>query len=196
MRGRRPDPLPIRPHDQPILLHLARSQTSPWFQVQRARIVLAIAAGERTEAIADQMQCEETTVWRACRRYRCDGLAGLLADGRAKRSGRPVSISPPPARPRSSRWRAWSPWPEGLHITHWSREDLADQAVADGIVPTISPRTVGRILDDVDLQPHRTRYWRTTRLDARFKQRRREGALVLCQRREIGPARDLGRLCR
>jgi hypothetical protein len=28
-------------------------------------------------------------------------------------------------------------------------------------VPTISPRTVGRILDDVDLQPHRTRYWRT-----------------------------------
>jgi hypothetical protein len=59
----------------------------------------------------------------------------------------------------------------GLHITHWSRDDLADQAVADGIVPTISARTVGRILDDVDLQPHRTRYWRTTRLDARFKQR-------------------------
>jgi hypothetical protein len=63
------------------------------------------------------------------------------------------------------------PVARGLHITHWSREDLADQAVADGIVPTISPRTVGRILDDVDLQPHRTRYWRTTRLDARFKQR-------------------------
>jgi hypothetical protein len=26
-------------------------------------------------------------------------------------------------------------------------------------------------LDDVDLQPHRTRYWRTARLDARFKRR-------------------------
>ena len=59
----------------------------------------------------------------------------------------------------------------GLNITHWSREDLALQAVTDGIVPTISARTIGRILDDVDLQPHRTRYWRTTRLDARFKQR-------------------------
>jgi hypothetical protein len=66
------------------------------------------------------------------------------------------------------------PVARGLHITHWSRKDLADQAVADGIVPTISPRTVGRILDDVDLQPHRTRYWRTTRLDARFKQRAEE----------------------
>jgi DDE superfamily endonuclease len=63
------------------------------------------------------------------------------------------------------------PVARGLHITHWSREDLALQVVADGIVPTISARTIGRILDDVDLQPHRTRYWRTTRLDARFKER-------------------------
>ncbi|OWK44258.1 Mobile element protein [Fimbriiglobus ruber] len=36
---------------------------------------------------------------------------------------------------------------------------------------TISPRTIRRILDEVDLQPHRTRYWRTARLDATFKER-------------------------
>jgi hypothetical protein len=63
------------------------------------------------------------------------------------------------------------PVAEGLHITHWSSEDLARRAVADGIVAAISPRTVRLILDRVDLQPHRTRYWRTTRLDARFKAR-------------------------
>jgi hypothetical protein len=63
------------------------------------------------------------------------------------------------------------PVAKGLHITHWSSEDLARQAVADGIVDSISPRTVRQILDRVDLQPHRTRYWRTTRLDARFKAR-------------------------
>jgi hypothetical protein len=63
------------------------------------------------------------------------------------------------------------PVARGLHITHWSREDLARQAVLDGIVPAVSPRTIRRILDAVDLQPHRTRYWRTTRLDARFKER-------------------------
>src|SRR5438477_4022849 len=49
-------------------------------------------------------------------------------------------------------------------ITHWSSEDLARQAVLDGVVSAISSRTVRRILDAVDLQPHRTRSWRTTRL--------------------------------
>jgi hypothetical protein len=58
-----------------------------------------------------------------------------------------------------------------LHITHWSSEDLSRQAVTDGILPSVSPRTIRRILDEVNLQPHRTRYWRTSRLDARFRDR-------------------------
>jgi len=63
------------------------------------------------------------------------------------------------------------PVAKGLHVTHWSSEDLAHQAVVDGIVDAISPRTVRQILHDVDLQPHRTRYWKTSRLDATFKER-------------------------
>jgi hypothetical protein len=63
------------------------------------------------------------------------------------------------------------PVAKGLHITHWSSQDLARQAVADRFVAHISPRTVRKILRDVDLQPHRTRYWKTPRLDARFKDR-------------------------
>jgi hypothetical protein len=63
------------------------------------------------------------------------------------------------------------PIAEGLHITHWTSEDLAGQVIAEGIVDSISSRTVRRILDDVDLQPHRTRYWRTSRLDEQFKER-------------------------
>lgn len=49
--------------------------------------------------------------------------------------------------------------------------DLARQAVADGIIESIGPQTVRLILDRVDPQLHRTRYWRTTRIDARFKAR-------------------------
>jgi hypothetical protein len=63
------------------------------------------------------------------------------------------------------------PVAKGLHITHWSSEDLARQAVAGGIVESISPRTVRLILNQVDLQPHRTRYWRTSRIDPQFKAR-------------------------
>src|SRR5712691_10657664 len=63
------------------------------------------------------------------------------------------------------------PIAKGLHITHWTSHDLARQVIADGIVEAISPRTVRQILHDVDLQPHRTRYWKTARLDAEFKAR-------------------------
>ena len=49
--------------------------------------------------------------------------------------------------------------------------ELARQAVEDGIVPAISDRTVQAILNQVDLQPHRTRYWRTSRIDTHFKER-------------------------
>jgi hypothetical protein len=58
-----------------------------------------------------------------------------------------------------------------LHITHWSSIDLARQAVADGIVDSISPRSIRRILHEVDLQPHRTRFWKTARLNAVFMER-------------------------
>ena len=58
------------------------------------------------------------------------------------------------------------PIAQGLHITHWSSRDLAR-----GIVAQVADRTVRQILNEVDLQPHRTRYWRTARLDDQFKDR-------------------------
>ena len=78
---------------------------------------------------------------------------------------------PPLQRAQIVQLACLEPVAKGLHITHWTSEDLARQAVVDGIVPAISDRTIRRILDEVDLQPHRTRYWRTARLDARFKER-------------------------
>jgi hypothetical protein len=63
------------------------------------------------------------------------------------------------------------PVAKGLHITHWSSADLARQAVADGIIDAISPRSVRSILQGADLQPHRTRFWKTARLNAQFLER-------------------------
>src|SRR5262249_9529732 len=78
---------------------------------------------------------------------------------------------PPVQRAQIVALACLEPIARGLHITHWSSEDLARQAVADRIVREISRRTIRTILQDVDLQPHRTRYWKTSRLDADFKQR-------------------------
>lgn len=45
MRGRKPRDFSLAAHDVPILQQIARSRILPWFQVQRARVVLAIADG-------------------------------------------------------------------------------------------------------------------------------------------------------
>jgi hypothetical protein len=78
---------------------------------------------------------------------------------------------PPLQRAQLVELACLEPLARGLHITHWSSEDLPRQAVRDGIVSTISPRMVRKILNEVDLQPHRTRFWKTSRLDAQFKDR-------------------------
>jgi hypothetical protein len=78
---------------------------------------------------------------------------------------------PPLQRAQIVELACLEPVAKGLHITHWSSADLARQAVDDGIVEAISPALVRRILQQVDLQPHRTRYWRTGKLDERFKDR-------------------------
>jgi len=168
MRGRKPHPVTIADADAPILQAVARSRRLAWFQVQHARIVLAVAGGEPIQTIAARLECDRATVWRVCRRYQRGGLQELLLDD--PHVGRPQEISPL-QRAQIVELACLEPIAEGLHLTHWTSKDLARQAVADGIVAAISPRTVQRILHDVDWQPHRTRYWRTTRLDALFKER-------------------------
>src|SRR3954464_8044416 len=95
MRGRKPRPLTIATADLPILQAVARARRLAWFQVQHARIVLAVAAGESIGAIAGRLECDPATVWRVCRRYEQGGLKALLLD--EPREGRPQEISPPAA---------------------------------------------------------------------------------------------------
>ena len=44
-------------------------------------------------------------------------------------------------------------------VTHWTPRELADEVLLRGVVKSISPRTVGRLLSGADLKPHRSRYW-------------------------------------
>ena len=95
MRGRKPRAVPIAPADLPVLEWVARGESLPWYQVRRARIVLANARGLHNSTVAFQVQCDEATVWRTCRRYERKGLTGLLTP--PIRPGRPERISPPAA---------------------------------------------------------------------------------------------------
>jgi hypothetical protein len=95
MRGRKPRELSVGAADAAALRQVARGQSLPWFQVRRARTVLAVAGGERVEAVAGRMECDRATVWRTCRLYEGRGLDGLLSA--PDRSGRPERLSPPAA---------------------------------------------------------------------------------------------------
>lgn len=44
-------------------------------------------------------------------------------------------------------------------ISHWSPRELADELIKQGIVDSISPRHVSRLLDEADLKPHQSSYW-------------------------------------
>ena len=97
MRGRKPRQVTIAPADYHVLCLIARGETLPSYQVQRARIVLAIAAGGRTQSVARQVGCDEATVWRTCRRYEAAGLSG------PPHRARPHDIEPPAVEQTSDR---------------------------------------------------------------------------------------------
>lgn len=57
----------------------------------------------------------------------------------------------------------------GLPVTHWSASLLGDHVRSEGI--EVSDRTVGRILKDADLQPHRQQMYLTSH-DDEFREKR------------------------
>jgi Homeodomain-like domain len=193
MRGRRPRPLEIAPHDVPILQQIARSRSLPWYQVQRAQILLAVAAGEPIRSLAIRTQCNPSTVWRICRRYEDAGLPDLLEP--AQRAGRPARISPPATRPDRStgllgagrQGVAHHPLDEpGSGPPSCRRWDRLGHQRSDGPSDPQSsgpPAASHSVLADVS---HRRP----------VQGARREDPLVLCQRRAVGPAGLLGGLCR
>jgi putative transposase len=47
----------------------------------------------------------------------------------------------------------------GRPISHWTARELAEEMVNQKIVERISPRHVGRLLEEASLKPHQSGYW-------------------------------------
>ena len=159
MRGRKPSVLSLAPSDEDRLHTTADSDSLPWYQVRRVRILwLSLPVAKRD--VAAQMECGVATVWRACERYRRDGLEGLLADGREGRSGRLEDYTC--ERRQSWNWPVWNQLPRPAH--HPLVQPGPGSSSRGGRHRWLDPGpTVRRLWHDVDLQPHRTRYWKTAR---------------------------------
>jgi len=132
------------------LEQIVRAGSSPQRLVLRARIVLLAAGGAANAAIARQLGCSVAVVrtWR--HRFACRGIPGLFDK---PRSGRPETHGP------SARLAvvatATSMPPEGE--SQWSHAMIAGHLGERGLA--ISPATVGRVLAEAKVRPHKVRGW-------------------------------------
>jgi transposase len=177
MRRRPPHLLHLSPGEVAYLKTLVEDGRTEQRIARRARVLLAMTDPDTVVSeLADRLELERTTIWNLCRRYQAKGVDVVLE---APRSGRPRELSPP-----CNEWR-WSSW----HVV--SRRAWAWVARQRGIAPTISHSTVALLLHDADLQPHRTRYWKTPTLDDTFRHKAAqvlgcyEQAQQLAQREEV-----------
>lgn len=85
MRGRKPRQLTVNPDDIPRLRRIARNIELPWSHVRLARVVLAIAAGDRIQNIAARIECDPATVWRIAREFEQLGMACFYQEPRCIR---------------------------------------------------------------------------------------------------------------
>jgi len=117
--------------------------------VQRARIVLAAADGQKNKQIASELGCTRRTggIWRS--RFVSSGIAGIERD--APRGGRPVPVrGQKEAAIIRKTTQETSP-----NATQWSVRSMA-KAVG------VSKDTVQRVWKDNGLQPHRTKSFKVS----------------------------------
>lgn len=118
-------------------------------------MVLLAADGESISAIARSLGTCRARVGHWLRRFREHRLAGLED---LLRSGRPPEITPL-ERHQVIATACRSPVDFGFQRVLWDHARLAGAVMSAGLVRSISARTVGRILEDAEIKPHRIKMW-------------------------------------
>jgi transposase len=183
-------PLVITDDERAELQRRVRAHTTPQRAAKRARIVLLAAEGVPNRQIAPIVGMNQHTVAQWRRRFQTERLAGL---GDRKRPGRPLVYDHDQRLRIVATVTRQPPDP----ASHWSHSQLAKELAEVGI----SASQIGRILADLDIQPHRVRSWITRPDDPGFGERAADicglylvpptGALVLSVDEKTGmPARS------
>jgi transposase len=136
---------------------LARAHTTPQSLALRARLVLRAAAVDQPTnlPIGRELGCSNLTVGKWRRRYLELGFPGLQD---AHRSGRPRTIAPP-TRVQVISVASALPQDQNRTVTRWTLAEIV-AAFLDALnTAAISRSSVWRILQDVDLKPHKSEYW-------------------------------------
>jgi transposase len=164
----------ITERQQEVLLKFRNATTVAKRLSQRAAVILLAFQGLDNDAIAERVGLERHAVglWR--RRWQrafdrlvlveCADVAAtlrqaitaVLAD--EPRPGCPGKFTPEQLTLLFA-LACEDPALSDRPITHWTGQELADEACQRGIVTSISGSQVNRLLREATLQPHKSRYW-------------------------------------
>lgn len=154
-----------------LLTDCVRARTSPQRLAQRAGMILDYAHSGNTSSVAIKYSVGRDTVRRWCERWHdcqaelerleAEQRAGTLSDTMyrrelthiltdAPRPGAPATFTEEQKR-QIIAVAARKPADEGIPVTHWSHDILAQTVVDKGIVKTISPAHIGRFLKECSI---------------------------------------------
>ena len=162
---------------QDILRKITQSKTISQRLMQRALIVLLAFERRLNDDIADEVRLNRKQVglWRRRWKESFDALVSIECRETPAKLFRAIEdvLSDAPRAGAFGKFTAEQvtqimgvscepPELSGRPITEWTHRELADEAIQRNIVPSISPRQVGRYLNESALQPHRSKYWLNT----------------------------------
>ena len=175
MCGPQPTELNLPAVFKPVLEKLVRCYTLPFWLVLRVKIVLYAAAGLNNSELARRLDTSRDTIikWRgrwAAAEPRLLAAADAALDTPALTAlvEAVLTDTPRPGVPDTFTPEQLvlviavaceDPRDAAREITHWTHRELADEVIKREIVETISPRQVGRFLEELALKPHQSRYW-------------------------------------
>jgi len=186
MRGPQAVPVTLSPRQHALLEQFTRRSTAPQALVTRAQVILTAATGASNEPIAQHGGLIRSTVRRWRTRWAA-AAARLAAQEAADPSDKPLGAlvlalladAPRPGAPPTFTpeqvvsivaLACEDPQATAQPCSHWTASALAVEAVTRGLVPAISPRSVGR-------------FWGSGRSAAPFN--------ALLAQRQAAPARGI-----
>jgi putative transposase len=139
------------------LQRLARAHSTPQVLAFRARLVLRCAAADkpRNDHVAAELGCDADTVSKWRHRFRRQRVSGLL-DLRVRADR---GLFPPEDRHKLVCLATTQPADLGVATARWSLDDLAYHILRQHHYRDMSRSTIWRVLSEVQLRPHRSRYW-------------------------------------
>lgn len=156
-----PPALNLEDSERQQLQQLVNRHNTPQQLALRASIILLADEDHNHREIARELNISRdmARLWRT--RWLISAEKDIAVDARlqdAERSGAPATFS---LEQIVQLFAIACEKPEAYErpISQWTARELADEMVKQGIVKSISPRHVGRLLEEASLKPHQSGYW-------------------------------------